>query len=116
MPRMFAALFCLLLAAPLAEAASANADAIRAAVVGNTIQGNMMLTGEYSEYYAADGSIHSKDYEGKWRIRDNDMCFKYGEEPSTCYQVEIDGDKVTWLKDGQADGTGTIVPGNPNKY
>jgi hypothetical protein len=30
--------------------------------------------------------------------------------------VEIAGDMVTWLKDGQADGTGTIVPGNPNKY
>ncbi len=116
MLRMSAALACLLLTVPAARAATADGDAIRSALIGNTVQGDMALTGAYSEFYAEDGSIHSKDYEGRWRIRDNEMCFKYGEEPATCYQAEVDGDSVTWMKDGQDSGTGTIVPGNPNQY
>ena len=33
-----------------------------------------------------------------------------------CWQVKIEGDKVTWVKDGKDDGKGTIVPGNPNNF
>jgi hypothetical protein len=116
MPRLPAILSCLLLAAAPAIAAPADEATIREAIVGNTVQGEMAMSGRYTEFYAANGEIRGKDYTGKWTIEGNQMCFQYGDEPPSCWQVEIDRQNVTWLKDGQADGTGTIVPGNPNKY
>lgn len=94
----------------------ASGEAIRAAVAGNTVQGSMAASGPYTEFYAADGTIHGKDYKGAWRIEGEAMCFRYGEDPEACWQVGLAGDQVTWIKDGQADGTGTIVPGNPNGF
>jgi hypothetical protein len=44
------------------------------------------------------------------------MCFKYGTDPEACWAVGLAGDQVAWLKDGKADGTGTILPGNPNGF
>jgi hypothetical protein len=116
MHRLVLALPFLVLAAAPAGAEPADNEAIRAALSGNTVEGEMALTGPYVEYYDEDGSIRSRDYEGSWRVRDDRMCFRYGEEPATCYEVEINGESVTWLKDGQENGTGTIVPGNPNGF
>ena len=116
MLRMLAISACLSIAAQVAHAAPADATAIREAVIGNTVQGEMTLGGKYSEFYAKDGTIHAKDYAGTWRIRGDRMCFKYGEEAATCYQVELNGPAITWVKDGKADGNGTIVPGNPNQF
>jgi hypothetical protein len=35
----------------------------------------------------------------------------YGQDSEACWQVKLDGDQVTWVKDGKEDGTGTIVKG-----
>ena len=94
----------------------ATGDQIRSAIAGNTVQGSMVSSGKYSEFYAADGVIKGKDYTGKWTIENNTMCFQYGTDPATCYAVGIAGDQVTWIKDGKPDGTGTIVKGNPNNF
>ena len=96
--------------------AMATGEQIGAAISGNTVQGSMMASGAYTEFYGADGVIKGKDYAGKWRVNADTMCFQYGQDPEACWQVKLDGDQVTWVKDGKDDGTGTIVKGNPNNF
>ncbi len=93
----------------------ATGDQITAAISGNTVQGSMVESGAYTEFFQADGAIKAVDYTGKWSIKDNQMCFDYG-DGEDCLSVRIEGDAVTWVSDGEDDGTGTIVPGNPNNY
>ena len=104
-----------LAAAPALAADLASGDQITAAISGNTVQGSMIDAGAYTEFYDADGSIKGEGYGGKWTVEGDEMCFDYGEGAS-CWGVRIDGDMVTWVKDGKDDGTGTIVAGNPNNY
>jgi hypothetical protein len=96
--------------------ALATGDQINAAISGNTVQGSMIASGAYTEFYGADGVIKGKDYAGKWRVSGDTMCFQYGQDPEGCLQVKLEGDQVTWVKDGKDDGTGTIVKGNPNNF
>ena len=49
----------LLLAVPAMAQAPVGADAIRAALIGNTVTGNMLASGGYAEFYAPDGSIRA---------------------------------------------------------
>ena len=95
---------------------TATGEQIKAAVSGNTVQGSMIASGAYTEFYEADGVIKGKDYAGKWRIEGDTMCFQYGQDPEACFGVKLDGDQVTWVKDGKDDGTGTVVKGNPNNF
>jgi hypothetical protein len=104
------------LAASATAAETATGEQISAAISGNTVQGSMIATGAYTEFYAADGVIKGKDYTGKWRVNGDAMCFQYGSDPENCWQVRLDGDQVTWVKDGKDDGTGTLVKGNPNNH
>lgn len=94
----------------------ATGEQITGALSGNTVQGSMIASGPYTEFYGADGVIKGKDYSGKWRVNADTMCFQYGSDAESCWQVKIDGDQVTWVKDGKDDGTGTIVKGNPNNF
>ena len=93
-----------------------TAEQIRALVAGNTVQGAMEATGPYVEFYQADGTIKGKDYTGAWSIDGDAMCFQYGSDPKSCWQVARKGDEVEWMKDGKVDGTGTVAAGNPNKF
>ena len=99
-----------------AQAASATGAEILAAIAGNTVQGAMEASGPYAEFYAADGTIKGQGYGGAWTVEGDAMCFQYGTDPKTCWQVEIAGDQVTWIQDGKAQGTGTVVAGNPNNF
>ena len=105
----------LFLAAPAFADSPATAKQIRAAVSGNTVQGNMSASGAYSEFYAADGIIRGKSYTGTWTTEGDAMCFAYGEAP-VCWQAVISGDQISWIVDGTEGGTGTILPGNPNTW
>jgi len=96
--------------------AIATGDQINAAISGNTVQGSMIASGVYTEFYGADGVIKGKDYAGKWRVSGDTMCFQYGQDPEACWQVKLEGDQVTWVKEGKDDGSGTIVKGNPNNF
>lgn len=117
MKTIFSAAALFLAASGLAQAgAMATGEQISAAISGNTVQGSMIASGAYTEFYGADGVIKGKDYDGKWRVNGDTMCFKYGQDPENCWQVKLDGTQVTWVKDGKDDGTGTIVKGNPNKF
>lgn len=93
----------------------ATGEAIKAAISGKTVQGSMVDTGTYTEFYAEDGTIRGSGYTGKWTVQDNAMCFDYG-EGADCWGVKISGDSVTWVKDGADVGTGTLVAGNPNNF
>jgi hypothetical protein len=117
MKTIFAAAALVLFTGGMALAGTAaTGEQITAAISGNTVQGSMIASGAYTEFYGADGVIKGKDYSGKWRINGDTMCFQYGQDPEACWQVRIDGDQVTWVKDGKDDGTGTIVKGNPNSF
>ncbi len=76
----------------------------------------MSASGAYTEYYAADGTIRSADYAGRWSIEGDMMCFAYGEDPATCWSVALSGDQVSWLVSGTVEGAGKIVAGNPNGW
>jgi hypothetical protein len=106
----------LVLAFPAAAQDTATGDEIKAAVAGNTVAGSMLESGAYGEFYQADGAIKAADYSGSWTIEDDTMCFVYGSDPKYCFNVQLNGDQLTWIGDGAATGTGTILPGNPNNW
>ena len=113
---MCAAGAALMIMAMPAAAELAKGDAITAAISGNTVQGNMDSSGPYAEHYGADGVVHGKDYKAAWSVEGDAMCWVYEGTPKDCWGVEIAGDQVKWVKDGKSQGTGTILPGNPNKF
>lgn len=117
MKRMVSAGAVYVVLTSLASAATmATGAQISASISGNTVQGSMVASGAYTEFYGADGVIKGKDYSGRWRVNGDTMCFQYGQDPEACWQVKLDGDQVTWVKDGKEDGTGTILKGNPNNF
>jgi hypothetical protein len=69
----------------------------------------------YAELCGADGTIRAAGCTGTRSIEGDRMCFDYGEGPS-CWGVAIAGDQVTWLGETGPEGTGTLVPGNPNGF
>lgn len=102
--------------AAAASALAATGGEIRAAISGSTVQGNMDSSGPYAEYYAPDGTIKGKDYSGQWSVEGDTMCFLYPDTPKDCWNVEIEGDQLRWMKNGASHGTGTIVKGNANGF
>lgn len=95
-----------------AMADTASGNDIQRDIIGNTVQGSMVDSGAYAEFYQEDGTIVGKDYTGVWTIEGDQMCFQYGDDPASCWMAEINGDAVNWIQDGAVLGTGTILPGN----
>lgn len=106
----------LLVASGLASAQTApSAKTISDAVSDHSYQGSMSEANSgFNEYYAPDGTIHGKDYEGQWTTRDGEMCFAYGAEP-TCYQVSLDGPSMVLRQDDVIKGNGMLIQGNTVK-
>ncbi|WP_170329980.1 hypothetical protein [Ruegeria arenilitoris] len=116
MLRKTAILLTTFVAASSAAAGSiASKEEIQNAMSDHTYQGGM-LSGAFTEYYAADGTIKGDGYTGVWKATDNGMCFQYGTDPENCWDLKIDGAAVTLYKDGKVDGAGVVVKGNPNEY
>lgn len=105
----------LLATSALAQEALPGAE-IAALVSGHTVQGSMTSSGPYAEFYDADGTIRGDGYTGAWTVEGDAMCFRYGEDPATCFRVAAEGEAVTWFLDGEAQGTGTLVEGNLNGF
>jgi hypothetical protein len=101
---------------PARSADKLNGEQIRAAISGNTVQGMMEGSGAYAEFYQNDGMIKADGYTGVWAIEGDAMCFQYGSDPKSCFEVVKDGDLIQWIKDGKIEGTGTLAPNNPNNY
>lgn len=110
------AVAALMIASPVMAQDFAGSAMIEMAISGNTVQGSMVSSGVYTEFYDADGTIKGDGYEGAWNVEDDKMCFQYGTDPKSCWDVRIDGDQVTWVQDGEELGTGTVVTGNPNEF
>ena len=106
----------LALSTPATAADKLSGAQIRAAVSGNTVQGTMEGSGAYAEFYQQDGMIKGDGYTGIWAVEGDAMCFQYGSDPKSCWEVERDGDLIQWLKDGKVEGSGTVAPGNPNNF
>jgi len=109
------ATFGLVVAPALADEALTG-DGLRALIVGNTVQGTMETTGGYDEFYRPDGTIKAATYSGTWSIEGDSFCTQVGADPRECWQGAKAGDQIHWLKDGKLDGTGKVMPGNPNNY
>jgi hypothetical protein len=103
------------LAAP-ALAQNATSAEISAAISGNTVQGSMDASGVYTEFYAEGGTVFGPDYKAAWTVEGDQMCWVYDGSPKDCWDAKIDGDQIQWIKDGTSQGTGTILPGNPNAF
>ena len=89
-----------------------SAEAISAAVSDHSYQGSMSSPNSgFNEYYAPDGTIYGKDYEGQWTTKEGEMCFAYGDAP-TCYEVSIDGPSMVLRQDGSIKGNGMLIQGN----
>ncbi len=94
---------------------TATGAQLKQAVSGNTVEGSMDASGRYTEFYAADGTVRAKDYKARWSIEGDSMCWVYEGQPKDCWQANIKGASVRWLKGGKAQGSGTVVKGNPNR-
>ena len=90
----------------------ATGEEMTAAMAGKTFQGSM-ISDRFAEYYAPDGTIRGEGYDGSWRIDDDRMCFAYGGGEEACWHLHINGPAVTLYKDGEVDGAGMLVEGNP---
>lgn len=106
----------LLLASPAFAGDLATGGAIKAALVGSTLEGSMAASGAFAEYYAPDGTIHAAEYSGLWSVKGDKMCFAYGSEPENCWSMKIDGASVVLIGDAGEEGRGKIKPGNPGGW
>ncbi|WP_282611210.1 hypothetical protein [Pelagibius sp. Alg239-R121] len=107
----------LLLPVTLKAADKPTAAELTEAVSDHTYQGSMSAANSgFAEYYAPDGAIRADGYTGKWRVEDGLMCFQYGDKPERCFGVELHGPSMTMFKDGEIDGNGMLIPGNPSKF
>jgi hypothetical protein len=89
--------------------AASTADELRAALVGNTFQGDMG-GGGYASYFAEDGTYEDATGGGTYEITDEGVCY-----PGTdfgCYAAQVDGDQLEWFQNGESQGTGMIKQGN----
>ncbi len=90
-------------------ALAATQEELHEALVDNTFQGDMG-GGGYSSYFAQDGTHHDSSTSGRYEITTESVCYPgtdYG-----CYQANIDGTSLEWMKDGQSAGTGDLIEGD----
>ena len=74
----------------------ATGDQITAAISGNTVQGRMMSSGAYTEFYAADGTIKGK--KGATYNQYNGFCLESQHYPDSVNKKEFPS---TILKPGE---------------
>lgn len=99
----------LAIAIPSSAMAAASADELRAALVGNTFQGDMG-GGGYASFFAENGTYVDATGGGIYEITDEGVCY-----PGTdfgCYAAEVDGNQLEWFQNGESAGSGIIREGN----
>ena len=103
----------LVLATDGAALAAATGDDIRAAIAGNTVQGNRGAN-SFTEFYDPSGAVKGRDYVGQWSIQGDLMCVSYRTTPKQCWSADINGSYIRWTRNGAPEGSGTIIRGNPD--
>jgi outer membrane murein-binding lipoprotein Lpp len=89
-------------------------DSLRA-VIADTTHTGTDETGQYTEYYGAEGSVKGKDYTGTWVIKSDRACFTYPPEAEQCYSVTRDPSKpesLTWTAQDSSTEVTTFVSGD----
>jgi len=99
--------------APVAAAADALSAADIAAAIGDRTYQGSMTADAFAEYYAKDGSVRGDGYMGTWRAEDDRLCLAYEGAEEQCWGVQINGPAMTLFIDGEVDGSGMLVDGNP---
>ena len=100
------------------EARKLGGAEIAALISGNTVEGAMVATGPYQEFYLPDGTIRGSGYTGKWSVVADTLCFAYDPaKPADCWSAAVTpANEIQWLKDGKIDGTGKATPGNKGNF
>jgi hypothetical protein len=105
--------------------AQASPDAAPQKLVGlaawNALVGNSITAKEDGqdvfEFYAADGTAKSMTGNdistGKWALVGDTVCFKYPDEDTDCYRLEVNGTAVTFTDQKGAGTRYEILKGNP---
>ncbi len=91
---------------------------IETLIAGNTVVGNMAAGGPYEEFYLPDGTLRGSNYDGKWSVVGDTLCFEYDStSPAQCWGASLTASgEVLWLKNGVIDGNGIVQPGNPSQF
>ncbi len=105
--------FAVLFALPAMAQDSATADAITAAISGNTGQGSMTTSGACTEFHGVDRGIEGKDCTGFWMLEADKMCFAHGTDPATCCGMRMTGDQVTWVGASGDEGRAPFCQATP---
>ena len=87
-------------------------------ISGNTVEGNMAAGGPYREFYLPDGTLRGSNYDGRWNVVGDTLCFSYdATAPAQCWSARINrSNEISWIRDGIVDGNGVIQPGNPANF
>lgn len=87
-------------------------------IAGNTIQGTMAAGGPYREFYLPDGTLRGSNYDGRWSVAGDTLCFSYDPKAEAqCWGARISrSGEISWMKDDVVDGSGVVEPGNPGGF
>src|SRR5262249_45891678 len=101
-----------------------DGPALRTALVGNTLRGEMAESHEkWAEYYTADGKISGKNnatgaYDSDYAIKGDQLCFRGSDDTeSSCFTVSLIGNDVYFLSGTQVSTVftyTTLAKGNPD--
>ena len=74
-------------------------------------------TGDYTEFYASDGTVKHLDRDGKatgkWSLEGDKVCFEFPEEDDrSCVTVQVEGTKGAFVDEDAAKDSFDIMPGN----
>lgn len=93
----------------------ATGSQLKRAIRGNTVEGTMDGSGRYTEFYRKDGTVKGEDYQARWSVEGDTVCWIYEGRPKDCWSAAVKGANIKWIKDGKVQGAGTILKGNPNR-
>ena len=87
-------------------------------IAGNTVEGTMAAGGPYREFYLPDGTLRGSNYDGRWSVVADTLCFTYdATTPAQCWSARISrANEISWIRNGIVDGNGIVQPGNPANF
>lgn len=100
--------------------------AIKELFTGNTVAGNYMHGGVFSEFHAADGRAlgdngFTLNVDACWNLDGDAVCYHYGprtDRRTYCFTVEKEGETYRLLvrDTGRANAIARIIKGNPSEH
>ncbi|WP_018173995.1 MULTISPECIES: hypothetical protein [unclassified Thioalkalivibrio] len=111
---MILSILALAVTPAFADLEPATGSEIEAAISGDTVDSKIHGAGRTVDYFAEDGEMlnENDEIESSWTVEDDALCMTFN-GGSDCWRLSIEGDSITWLRDGEEAGTGKIRDGNP---